>query len=75
MVKKTKADLEKMNWKPYRKKPVIIEAFQTRLAFDIETLEGWMHANVGDWIVMGVKGEVYPVKPDIFEQTYEKVEQ
>ena len=37
----------------------------------IETLEGKMWANKGDWIICGVKGEVYPCKPDIFEQTYE----
>ncbi|MBQ9600201.1 MAG: hypothetical protein IJR33_10405 [Clostridia bacterium] len=36
----------------------------------IETLEGIMTANVGDYIIKGVKGEYYPCKPDIFEQTY-----
>lgn len=41
----------------------------------IETLEGTMTANVGDWIIRGVKGEYYPCKPDIFEATYEKVEE
>jgi hypothetical protein len=40
----------------------------------IPTLEGDMIANVGDWIIKGVKGEFYPCKPDIFEKTYEKVE-
>lgn len=39
----------------------------------IETLEGVMRADLGDWIIMGVKGEVYPCKPDIFEATYEPV--
>jgi len=37
----------------------------------IETLEGEMRASVGDYIIKGVQGEVYPCKPDIFEQTYE----
>ena len=37
----------------------------------IETLEGTMEAAPGDWIICGVKGEFYPCKPDIFEQTYE----
>ena len=37
----------------------------------IETLEGVMAANIGDWIIRGIKGEVYPCKPDIFEATYE----
>lgn len=40
----------------------------------IHTLEGDHHALVGDWIICGVKGEFYPCKPDIFEQTYEVVE-
>ncbi len=40
----------------------------------IETLEGTMEANVGDYIIMGVKGEFYPCKPDIFEATYEVVD-
>lgn len=40
----------------------------------IPTLEGDHEANVGDWIIKGIKGEFYPCKPDIFEQTYEKVE-
>jgi len=40
----------------------------------IETLEGTMRANQGDYIIKGVKGEFYPCKPDIFEQTYELVE-
>jgi len=39
----------------------------------IKTLEGIMHAFPGDWIIKGVKGELYPCKPDIFEQTYEPV--
>jgi len=40
----------------------------------IETLEGTMRASLGDWIIKGVKGEFYPCKPDIFEATYEPVE-
>lgn len=55
----------------YRKKPVVIEAYQTDKELDIETLEGTMHASVGDYIITGVRGEKYPCKPDIFEQTYE----
>lgn len=37
----------------------------------IETLEGDVTAQVGDWIIKGIKGEVYPCKPGIFEATYE----
>ena len=86
----------------YRKKPVIIEAFQfdgdlqdragtfyvpewaekaykdgtmyfanPALELYIDTLEGTHHASVGDYIIRGVNGEIYPCKPDIFQKTYE----
>lgn len=37
---------------------------------DIKTLEGTMKADKGDYIIKGIKGEVYPCKPDIFKSTY-----
>ena len=40
----------------------------------IETLEGHMRAEVGDYIIKGVQGEFYPCKPDIFAKTYEWVD-
>ena len=42
--------------------------------FMIRTLEGVMEASVGDYIIRGIKGEIYPCKPDIFHATYEPVE-
>ena len=38
------------------------------------TLEGPHKVTIGDYIIIGVKGEIYPCKPDIFEMTYEKVD-
>lgn len=85
----------------YRKKPIVIEAFQLPCAewpewadnqrriygrplvgdiidmgqtVEIHTLEGVMVARLGDWIIKGVKGELYPCKPDIFAATYEAAE-
>ncbi len=55
----------------FRKKPIVIEAYQTDVAVDIATMEGTMTASPGDWIITGIKGERYPCKPDIFEATYE----
>jgi hypothetical protein len=43
-------------------------------AIYIHTLEGVMKANMGDFIIKGINGEFYPCKSDIFEKTYEKVE-
>jgi len=41
----------------------------------IDTLEGRMFVNEGDWIITGVNGEKYPCKPDIFAKTYEKIDE
>ncbi|SDJ75929.1 hypothetical protein [Paenibacillus naphthalenovorans] len=57
----------------FRKKPVVVEAYQTDVEVIIETLEGPLRAQVGDWIITGVNGEKYPCKPEIFEKTYEIV--
>ena len=88
----------------YRKKPVVVQAFQLTQgrwlcndewpywmhkawAYDvlypefvngeriptIRTLEGNHTVSIGDFIIQGVNGELYPCKPDIFEKTYEKV--
>jgi hypothetical protein len=72
----------------FRKKPVVVEAEQfdgtveeanriglevTVTEMGVRTLEGFMKASPGDWIITGVKGERYPCKPDIFEKTYELV--
>lgn len=40
----------------------------------IVTLEGLHNVQIGDWIIQGVKGELYPCKPDIFAATYEPVQ-
>jgi len=40
---------------------------------EIETLEGTTRADQGDYIIKGIKGEIYPCKPDIFEASYEIV--
>lgn len=42
----------------------------------IHTLEGTSYdLSVGDWIIKGIKGEFYPCKPDIFELTYQHIEE
>lgn len=61
-----------MNIKRYRKKPIIVEAYRTNKEMIIPTLEGDMKADIGDYIIMGLRGEAYPCKPDIFHATYEE---
>lgn len=60
--------------KKFRKKPIIVEAYKTDKEIIIHTLEGDMKANIGDWIIKGINGELYPCKPDVFEKTYEPIE-
>lgn len=66
----------------WKNKPVFPEGFEdlhpiARITDEeklaIETLEGVITADDGDWIIKGVKDEFYPCKPDIFEATYEPV--
>lgn len=85
----------------YRKRPVVIDAFQWTGGIDqtedpewivdairrgevyyqggdapyltIETLEGKMRASLGDYIIRGINHELYPCKPEIFNKTYEAV--
>lgn len=63
-----------MKTKKYRKKPVIIEAYQTDKVLTIHAPEGDMIASKGDYIITGVDGEQYSCKPDVFEKLYEPVE-
>ena len=62
----------------FRKRPIVVEAeqwFRKNDAledfFYIETLEGSIRVNSGDWIITGVMGEIYPCKNEIFQMTYE----
>lgn len=49
--------------------------FWVHSGIDIETLEGSITGSPTDWLICGIKGEFYPCKPDIFEETYEAVEE
>jgi hypothetical protein len=53
--------------------PEGIMLLDNKCGLQIPTLEGLMTASENDWIIKGVKGELYPCKPDIFEMTYEPV--
>ena len=53
---------------------MIVSAYQTDKEIIINTLEGKMKARKGDWIIKGIKNEICPCKPDVFKETYDKVE-
>lgn len=50
-------------------------AMNDGITLSIKTLEGEMLVSVDDYIIKGIKGEFYPCKPNIFESTYELVEE
>ena len=54
---------------PFLGRPAITRNADGSLS--IETLEGTMRADVGDWVIRGIKGEFYPCKDDVFRRTYE----
>lgn len=82
MYRKKPVAIESVEWDGSQESAQEINAFngnqQWHITEDrrmkIPTLEGLMHASVGDFVIKGVSGEFYPCKPDIFEKTYDKVE-
>lgn len=56
----------------YRKKQVIIEAYQTKKRIVCHTHNGDVYAEPGDYVITQIDGEKYPCKPEIFEKTYEE---
>ena len=61
-------------WLDATKRPVTVQVVQFNAPFTVETLEGTMQGYAGDFLIRGVKGELYPCKPDIFRETYEPPE-
>lgn len=57
-------------FKPCIKKAVVVHAAQINEEFTVETLEGPLKGNPGDYLIIGVRGERYPIRKDIFEETY-----
>lgn len=68
-------DAKQMPFIWYRKKPVLVQAMRMPTEFKVKTLEGVMSGKAGDYLIKGVKGEMYPCKPDIFSETYELAEE
>lgn len=68
--KHTIPDLE---FKKAIKKPIAIRCIQIHEPFQVETMEGTMKGKKGDWLIVGVSGEMYPIDKAIFEKTYDLV--
>lgn len=70
--------IEATQWHGFKKGPhdlgiVPLSQYKNIEMGHMDTLEGGHEVTPGDWIITGIKGEKYPCKPDIFEQTYELV--
>jgi len=61
-------------FRKFTKKPIPISAAQINEPFEVQTIEGTMQGAAGDYLLIGVRGEMYPVKKEIFEETYQPVE-
>ena len=59
--------------KRYIKKPIPILAEQIDENFEIDTLEGTFKAKAGDYLIKGIRGELYSCDKEIFEESYEEV--
>ncbi|WGK64478.1 hypothetical protein [Croceiramulus getboli] len=59
-----------LEFKKATKKPIPIRCIQMAEAFEVETIEGVMQGKKGDWLMVGIQGEMYPCDQKIFEETY-----
>jgi len=70
MLKFKQYQVPDLNFKKALKKPIPIQCFQIDEAFEVETMEGVMKGKKGDWLMVGVSGEMYPCDKAIFKKTY-----
>ncbi len=61
--------------KKYVKKPIVIKAIMLRERVKIKTREGVLIGEVGDFLIEGIEGEIYPCGNKIFFKTYDEVKQ
>lgn len=74
--RKKPVEIDALQWTGNNKLPLSFfcgDAMWDAEGLLIDTLEGRLRANIGDWIIKGVAGEFYACKPDIFQATYEPV--
>ena len=55
------------------KKPIPVNCVQIQEPFVVETMEGPMKGKKGDWLMIGIHGEMYPIDQEIFQKTYDIV--
>jgi hypothetical protein len=60
-----------LNFKKAVKKPIPIRCIQIDEPFQVNTMEGLMKGKKGDWLMVGITGEMYPCDNDIFKGSYD----
>lgn len=55
------------------KKPIPMRCIQIGEAFEVETMEGVLRGKAGDWLMVGIHGEMYPIDREIFKKTYKLI--
>lgn len=71
MLKFNQKELPKLDFSTAVKKPIPIKCTQINEPFQMETLEGHMNGKAGDWLMIGVSGEIYVCDNDIFNKSYQ----
>lgn len=74
MLEFTQNNLPDLEFNEALKKPIPVRCFQINEPFKVNTLEGTMLGKKGDWLMVGVHGEMYPCDQDIFRKTYDIIE-
>lgn len=69
-----KEQVPDLEYKKAIKKPIAIRCIQLDEPFEVHTLEGVMKGKKGDWLMVGVDGEMYPCDADIFRKTYDIID-
>lgn len=63
-------EIPDLNFKKAVKKPIPVKCFQIDEEFEVQTLEGVMKGKKGDWLMVGILGEMYLCDSAIFDKTY-----
>ena len=71
MLKISSQNLSQYDFKRAIKKPIAIRCLRIDEPFEVKTMEGVLRGKKGDWLMVGVNGEVYPCHHEIFEKTYD----
>ena len=71
MIEFKQNEIPDLNFKKAIKKAIPIKCFQINEPFEVQTMEGVMKGKKGDWLMVGISGEMYPCDDEIFRRTYD----